>query len=355
MSETLKSVRSGNNFDILRFIAACLVIITHWYVLVGRKVEEDVLMRISNNSIMLSTLGLKIFFIISGYLITKSLFASKTYTDYAIKRVLRIFPGLIGAVLFCIIVVGGFFTTKNIFAYFSNIETWSFLRNIALVKLQWALPGVFELHPSSSIMGSIWTLVYELMMYGVLIVALEIRLLKQRKLFLLSFFLLIVLYCYINYYPVPDKLKFYLIYTDLDLYHTINFALFFQAGALFYLYKDVIVYRDIYALFALLFWIATWYIKPMSNIGHFLAVPYITFWLAFNPKLSFFNNFGKYGDFSYGVYLYGMAAQQILISMLGAEYPLPILMILSILISFILAYLSWHLVEKPALSLKNRL
>ncbi|MES2348554.1 MAG: hypothetical protein V4641_13415, partial [Pseudomonadota bacterium] len=64
------------------------------------------------------------------------------------------------------------------------------------------------------------------------------------------------------------------------------------------------------------------------------------------------NNFGKYGDFSYGIYIFAFPIQQLLV------YYLPGISwaencILSFPITLLFAILSWHFIEKRCLTLKN--
>lgn len=63
---------------------------------------------------------------------------------------------------------------------------------------------------------------------------------------------------------------------------------------------------------------------------------------------------GRHGDFSYGVYLYAFPVQQIVVMLLGPEQPYLILLSLAIAATFVLAWLSWRYIEKPALELKPR-
>ena len=65
-------------------------------------------------------------------------------------------------------------------------------------------------------------------------------------------------------------------------------------------------------------------------------------------------SFTKWGDFSYGVYLYGYPVQQMLMRTIGGRLPFPVFIALSCLGALLLAMLSWHLVEKPFLKLKKR-
>lgn len=60
----------------------------------------------------------------------------------------------------------------------------------------------------------------------------------------------------------------------------------------------------------------------------------------------------KIGDISYGIYIYAFPIQQ---SLVHFFHPNPLqLMIYCILITLPFAFLSWHLIEKKALNLKNR-
>jgi peptidoglycan/LPS O-acetylase OafA/YrhL len=62
----------------------------------------------------------------------------------------------------------------------------------------------------------------------------------------------------------------------------------------------------------------------------------------------------KWGDFSYGVYLYGYPVQQMLMRTIGPKVPFGVFIGLSCLGTLLLAVLSWHFVEKPFLKLKKR-
>ena len=72
-----------------------------------------------------------------------------------------------------------------------------------------------------------------------------------------------------------------------------------------------------------------------------------------------FVNFGKYGDFSYGIYIYAFPVQQFVIyyAMKSAISPIEwwLVFILSFPITLFFAVLSWHLVEKRYLKLKIKI
>uniref|UniRef100_UPI0037CA472E acyltransferase family protein n=1 Tax=Phenylobacterium sp. TaxID=1871053 RepID=UPI0037CA472E len=90
------------NFDLMRLIAALLVVVSHTYPLAGQApvriwgVED------------LGALGVSIFFVISGYLVTGSY--QRDPKSYLLKRLLRIEPGLIASLVVTVVALG-FFTT----------------------------------------------------------------------------------------------------------------------------------------------------------------------------------------------------------------------------------------------------
>ena len=80
-----------NNFDFLRLLFAALVVVHHCYPISGIS-EQDPLYYFSNSTLSYSYIGVRGFFIISGYLIFQSLMRSHGITDYLVKRLLRNYP-----------------------------------------------------------------------------------------------------------------------------------------------------------------------------------------------------------------------------------------------------------------------
>ena len=70
-----------------------------------------------------------------------------------------------------------------------------------------------------------------------------------------------------------------------------------------------------------------------------------------NPIPFIYNIGEKIGDLSYGIYIYGFPVQQTLMYYFKLNYLE--LMVYSLIISYIFAYFSWHLIEKNALRLKK--
>jgi peptidoglycan/LPS O-acetylase OafA/YrhL len=88
-----------------------------------------------------------------------------------------------------------------------------------------------------------------------------------------------------------------------------------------------------------------------SDIAMILLFPYVMFTLAYATKHKI-SNFGKYGEFSYGIYLWGWPIQQIIVSICGNGMNAYLNAIITIPIAFIMAVITYYVVEKPALKFK---
>src|SRR5579871_1464824 len=88
-----------NNFDHVRLFGALLVIYGHAYPLTG-----TVIPGFAANGV--ATIGVKIFFSISGYLVAQSWLRDPNIVRFFTRRALRIFPALIAVVLLSTFVLG---------------------------------------------------------------------------------------------------------------------------------------------------------------------------------------------------------------------------------------------------------
>ena len=143
----------SNNLDALRLVGALAVIFGHAYHIVGRPFENPVVA-----GYPVQTLGVIIFFSISGYLITASWSRTRNPVSYLAARSLRIFPALVVVVLVCMFVIGPVVSVLPNSQYFDAPNFWSYLGNIIL-RPQYELPGVWGDHPyPNAVNGSLWTL-----------------------------------------------------------------------------------------------------------------------------------------------------------------------------------------------------
>ena len=114
----------SNNFNILRFIAAVMVIYGHMAHILGVPV-------VYLFGQPVSTIAVETLFLISGYLICKSWLSDSNLARYTMRRAFRIFPALI-VVVCASILAGAFLTTLPLGEYLRHPATRGYLFNILL-------------------------------------------------------------------------------------------------------------------------------------------------------------------------------------------------------------------------------
>lgn len=335
-----ESARAENNFDFLRVVAAFLVIWGHQYSIFGSSPPG-----ILGSSI--STTGVKIFFAISGYLIAKSWDRDPHLIRFAIRRGLRIMPGLIAVCLFTVFLFGPVFTSLPLFGYFTDPRTYHYLWNNGTLFITYFLPGLFENNPiKGAVNGSLWSIPSEVCMY--LIAAASGLLLGRlnRALFWAALLALAVaakVYLF-RFYRGEDVILY-----ATSLKATVEVGVYFVAGA--FLWKCNAFHRPRPDL-ALIALIVLFGVKPAVFVwidSLLFAYAVLAFGLSSTPIL---NATGRYGDLSYGLYLYAFPMQQASYQIFGKAYGWWPPFAFVIVTTTLLAYLSWHLIEKRALDFK---
>lgn len=334
-----------NNFDFLRIVFATFVLFTHSYPLTGHY-EGDWLSQLTDKELSFSYIGVKGFFIISGYLIFKSFERSNTFNHFFWKRLLRLFPALI--VVLLLTVLGGYFIYKGEGSYWMNSSVWTYIpNNLSLFNLQYSIDGIFETNPyGSAINGSLWTIPYEFVMY--LMVG-SLFLIKTRRGMLII--ILAIFY-------VSMSLLFLLIGEELFKFdgalnakYFADLAAFFIAGSILAFFRIEEFKRlDLIALTSFMIIVLSVVFGAFS-FTKFLLLPIcvISFGIL---STNYIKNTSKYfGDPSYGIYIYGFPIQQSLRYLFELE-PLE-LFLFSLPLTFIAGVLSWHFIEKRALKFKT--
>lgn len=343
--------RNDNNFDFLRLLAATAVIITHSYALLGLP-EHDFLWKITNGVTSFSRVGVWIFFVISGYLITLSALRSNSLKEYALKRIARIFPALLVVVTLTVLVVGPLLSTVPLINYFQSAETWNYFKTLTLYGVRMELPGMFLDNPyPRAVNGSLWTLSYEFTLY--LIPALFIFIkgkMQYLRAFLLCLFVVLI-FTRDLWMPIASDIS--IPFLLLNGGHLVNLGTFFLGGILMALYRDKIPLSAPKALLVTGIFLLICQSTRFGPHLAYIAIPYMVLSVAY-AKFST-ARFFRYGDISYGMYIYAFLFQQILVQLFFSSSKNPFLFFLCTLVFVIpVAYLSWRLVEKPALQWKKK-
>jgi peptidoglycan/LPS O-acetylase OafA/YrhL len=334
--------RQNNNFDFLRLFAAICICLTHSFSL-SKHFDVEPLMAFTNNRFSFASIGLTIFFSISGFLIYKSS-TSSSLTQFVWKRLLRIQPLLIVMCFLLVFVVGPLMTILPWQQYFSSIETYTYFRNaLPIFGAQFNLPGVFVTNPSESgANGSIWTLVIEERLY--LFVGLFYILKNKKRIGFQWAVLGINILCLANEYMYHQLLVPYL--------GSVSFSyavMFINSGFLYSLNIDIRKYAsNVFVWVALLLFFYFGYNAPFILNSYIIPLMVILFALV--PSV--LNNIGSRGDFTYGIYLFSFPVQQILLNHYGSFINPWFLFGFTMLICFPLAVISWHCFEKKILAYK---
>jgi peptidoglycan/LPS O-acetylase OafA/YrhL len=338
-----------NNFNLLRFSAATGVFISHTFILSGTGFKSA--------AAVLGFISVNVFFIISGFLVTKSLLDRGSLKKFALARVLRIYPALILAVLFSTFIVGIAFTELPIKEYLLNPNTYEYVyKNIFLVfpDIPETLPGVFVNTSSSTIVNApLWTLPYEIKMYILLGIVGSLFLFlpenKYRSLFNLFFILitLISMGFFVAGYTVRgEPVNFGFSY---DYFRLIAM---FGSGVLLFMLRDSVYLSTKYFVLIIVVIAASSFFRPIFVALTYSSLCYLVIYLAYFPN-GLIRQFNKLGDYSYGIYIYGYPIQQS-VENLWPNLHLLEYFILTYIATLILSVLSWHLIEKRMLRFKNR-
>ncbi|MCH9754125.1 MAG: acyltransferase [Alphaproteobacteria bacterium] len=340
--------RKDNNFDIMRLVAAWMVLYSHAFALYDDSLDVFVT---SINYSPCSGIALHIFFVISGYLITQSYLYRKNIKIFTVSRLLRLLPALIVVVLLSTFVIGAIVTTKNLQEYFTDIDTYKYLNCILIFPLKYTLPGVFENNPyRGAVNGSLWTLGIELKCYIFIGVLGFFSILRANIIFIITTFCFVI-NILLNIFP--EYPKYILTFKYSALLNDGPLFLAFFSGASLYFLKDKISYTPKLFFIILVSDIIAWYYIPFGEYIHTLLISYLIIYIALHlkPAVKFLHG----TDISYGVYIYAFPIQQTYMHYLGQAYGFTSFVLTTTLVTFILGYISWKLVEKPSLDLKKQL
>ena len=283
-----------NNFDSIRAFAALMVIYGHSFPLSGAASPG-----ILANSVQ--TLGLKIFFGISGYLVGMSWLKDPNLPRYLVRRSLRIFPGLALVVVLSVIFLGPLFSTLGLPRYFASKETWGYLLNLFLY-ISYSLPGVFTTNTYPiAVNGSLWSLPAEFAMYLIAPMLLAARRLPIMALASLAFGAAGV---YASTYTHHSQIVVY----NLDIWAWLGVAPYFIVGSFLALRgKRPDLQRGMAALAVLLL---VGLPAAAQEFGLIFVLPYLIIALALADK-PVFSNGARWGDLSYGLYIFGFPVEQV--------------------------------------------
>jgi len=337
------SVKEGKHlpgFDSLRLIGSLSVLFSHSYLIAqDSEASEPLQMLLAGEKNILGLYGVFMFFILSGFLLSRSLNRHASIPRFLIHRLLRLVPGFVVCILITVWIIAPLCSRDGPITYFSSGVWWPYIQGCLRTLNDAPLPGLFNYTSSvAQVMnGSLWSLSLEVLCYGLL----------------LALWVLL---------PCPGWVA--LAWGGLGAFILIDPE---RAASL-----PVITYPLPYFAAGVVVWWLVHHLGMSRPIAYLCLAGLAAGLLLGFPHLAF-ASFGAYGvialgcrfplldpwiarvgDLSYGIYLYGWPIQQVLRQWLDLRQPL-VMFALSTAITGLLALASFHWVERPALGLRTPL
>ena len=296
LSDELK--KRSVNLQLIKGFAAIGVIFAHSFALSNN--THDFLCYLTRGTLDFGSLGVAIFFLASGLLVSKSV-RKGSAGEYWRKRCIRIFPPLI-AVAILSIILGGFVTELAPSAYWTSASTWKYLLNGVLI-LQHDLPGVF-LHNiyGRTVNGALWTMPVEFLCYILIFIIYKLRFL-ERKRYIWGFTAFVILAIGARYYLFAHNMS--------ALASAIQPVYFFVVGGLLNVYSDIIPMKKWLLLISAAGFVVC-HVLGVGVVANWLFLPYIIVYFSFMKPQYKGKIIPRLGDLSYVIYLVAFPIQQTL-------------------------------------------
>lgn len=337
------NIRDGhdNFFTPLRLLFASLVVIGHAFPVALRAAgsEPHVLYHYT-----FSYLAVNLFFIASGFLVTKSMVYRGDTPSFISARALRIFPALIAHVLFVMLIIGPLATNLPLKAFFSHPD-WYLqpFKVLSFYQTDMVLPGAFTGNEEQFGSAPLWTLRFEVLAYIGTLAVFSLGFLRKKWMVLLQFVLPSIAWIIGHQFGLFDKLP-------ASIGMLARFGIAYGLGATIYAYQD----RISFSWLALaIFIVGSYFLRetPVIEVMTNLILAWVIFRIAYMraPQLKWMQ---RIPDLSYGIYIYHWCVMQTLFHWMPNLNVLE-LIALTFPISVALAAMSWYIIEKPALRSKT--
>jgi peptidoglycan/LPS O-acetylase OafA/YrhL len=340
-----------NNFDFLRLALAVLVIFSHSFPLgAGSEVHEP-LRVLTRGQMTFGAFAVDLFFVMSGFLIAGSAERSSSLGSFLKKRVVRIYPAFIASAVVMAAVVlplaGGVFTEAGWPARLIDFT----LQTLRLQEFY--VQGAFAHNPYPGVLnGSVWSIQYEFWCYFGVAAMAAAGLLRRRGLALACFVVSLVISVTFQMqgWIFGGKFAGKLLGSPQLWARLLPFYL---AGVVFYLFRDRIRLYGWGASLALLVLLAASWVHVGWTAVFPVAGAYLVFYVAFAKWIPM-QRVGRFGDFSYGTYLYAFPIEQML--MMGFKHTVQpwLLFAMATPLTLLAAVVSWYAVERLFLQPERR-
>ncbi|MHA6760615.1 acyltransferase family protein [Streptacidiphilus sp. PAMC 29251] len=368
---TLGQLLSGraNAFGLLRLLLATSVVYAHVFPLAYN--DEDPLWAISGHQTDVGKMAVVGFFVLSGFMITSS-GRRLGIGRYSWHRALRIFPGLWVCVLVTALVVGPVLYAHlhgSTSGYWNHADgPFEYIKGTASTALAsgYDISGVMRTAAQRGLIhdaafdGALWSLKYELLCYVIVGIFAAGGVLRRAPRTVLLFTLALWSSMWANTlhattFRGPSNESAASIRIPIlggaNSHYIIYLTFAFMLGACFQLFRDKVPVNDLLGVLSALVVLATFRWGMFTVIGY-PAFAYLLIWLGLRlPKQVHW--VGRKNDYSYGIYIYGFVVEQVLCVYGAAHWGGPRYFATALAVTVVVAFLSWHLVERQAMRLKD--
>ena len=347
----------ANSIGFVRWLMAFAVIFSHAGPLAGFYGGHDLGTQWSTEQ-SLGGVAVGGFFFLSGFLITKSKMGSASTPRYFWRRIMRIYPAWWATLIITAFVLGpiawmreagtidGYFnaTTESPWSYFYGNFTL-LLRQVNIAGMGTSLP-YYEQWGGLIWNGSAWTLAYEFGGYILIAVLGVVGALSHRYVggAIAGIIIALAGVQWLGLGPIGNVIPVFADYRVLLLMAPFAF------GILFALFAEKIPMDGRLAIAALVLALYTYAKGGYLVFGQY-AFAYFLMWFAMRAKM--FNRWERFGDFSYGIYIIAWPLMQFAAYFQLERFGWLVYHVVIVVGCHIYAFLSWHLIEKPSMGLKN--
>lgn len=304
---------------------------------------------------------LPMFFGLSGFLVAGSA-QRLSLRNFLVNRGFRIVPALGVEVILSALVLGPLLTIYSLRLYFNDSNFYIYFLNM-IGFVNYRLPGVFLGNPVSNIVnGSLWTVPHEIICYVVISCAIVSGAVRSATAYISALAIIVILSTLTVLFvgPLPKSQALTAIYERWYAggYGPLLLPCFLLGGAAYVLrfyipydWRLLAVCLGTLCFSGVMYKSEDWLSVPFATTLC-LPIVYVVCFLGMTriPKIPIY----RFGDYSYGVYLYGYPIQQTLISLFPSLRTGTAVFFASWIASTAFAIVSWHLIEKPVLRLRKR-
>ncbi|EIZ4540132.1 acyltransferase [Escherichia coli] len=288
------------------------------------------------------SIAVKIFFFLSGILVTNSLMRTSSVTKFVISRFFRIYPGLALFVLTTALCIAPLVSTNGYAEYFHNPMVIDYLKGNLTLDIKWYLPGVFENNIlKGGINGTLWSIPYEVCSYLVLLSAYIIFGFNNKTILNAIAIAIIIA-------PVAGYNTYLFINNqNPDIVMT---APCFALGVIYGLNQDRIMLNAMVpiAFIILYFMVENEFAKHMM---FYFSVCTASIFIFTRETI---NKIKVPFDISYGVYLWGFLVAQITYQYFPG-LDLYKNQVICLLMSCVVGLMSFYFIEKPSIALSKKI